>query len=150
MFREDKAVSPVIGEILMVVVAVVIAAMLIAFAYHIVWSVTEVSSIDLIIEDAELGSSNITIVHMGGNKIGDAFAPSYAYNLNASIFKNLEVRIDGAVYEGWASLNGGAISKSDFAGGDELELGLNRQLSLGDTISVIYVPGGQILAREVV
>ncbi len=150
MFREDKAVSPVIGEILMVVVAVVIAVMLIAFAYHIVWSVTEVPSIDLLIEGAEIGSSNITIIHMGGNKIGDAFAPSYTYNLNASIFKNLEVRINGAVYEGWASLNGGAISKSDFAGGDELELGLNRRLSLGDTISVVYVPGGQILAREVV
>jgi len=38
-------------------------------------------------------------------------------------FKNLEVRINGVVYEGWASLNRGAISKQDFAAGDELELG---------------------------
>ncbi len=150
MFKDDRAVSPVIGEILMVVVAVVIAALLIAFAYNIVWSASEVSSTNIIIEDAEVGSSNITIVHMGGNKIGNAFVPSYAYKLNASTFENLEVRIDGAVYEGWASLNDGAISKSDFAAGDELELGLNRQLSPGDTISVIYVPGGQILAREAV
>lgn len=150
LLKDDKAVSPVIGEILMIAVVVVMAAVLVAFAYNIVWSSTEVPSTNLVIEGAEVGSSNITIVHMGGNKIGNAFAPSYVYKLNASIFEDLEVKIDDAVYEGWASLNSGAISKSDFAGGDELELGLDRQLSRGDSISVIYVPGGQMLAREVV
>ena len=150
LLKEDKAVSPVVGEILIIAVLVVMAAVLFAFAYNIVRSVMEVSSANLIIENAVVGASNITIVHMGGDKIGNAFAPSYVYNLNASIFEDLEVRIDGAVYEGWASLNSGAISKSDFTGGDELKLGLDRQLSQGDSISVIYVPGGQMLAREVV
>jgi flagellin-like protein len=150
LLEDDKAVSPVIGELLMIVVVVVIAALVVAFTYNLVWSATEESPVNIIIEDAKPGSSNITIVHMGGYKIGNAFAPSYVYKVNATIFKNMEVRINGAIYEGWASLNSGAISKADFAGGDELELGLDMQLSQGDSISVIYVPSGQILLRVVV
>jgi len=148
---DDKAVSSVIGELLMIVVVVVVAALVIAFAYDLVWSATEVSPVNIVIEDAKPGSSNVTIVHMGGNKIGNAFAPSYDYKVNASIFENMEVRINGAIYEGWASLNGGAISKSDFAGGDELELGLGSgsdwSLHSGDSITVVYTPTGEILLR---
>ena len=146
---DDKAVSPVVGELLMIVVVVVVAALVVAFTYNLVWSATEVSPVIIVIEDAKSGSSNVTIVHMGGSTIGYAFAPSYDYSVNASIFKDLEVRLNGAIYEGWASLNSGAISKADFAVGDELELGLGPdwRLHSGDSITVVYTPTGGILLR---
>ena len=149
LLKDNKAVSPVIGELLMIVVVVVVAAVVIAFAYNLVWSATEVSPANIVIEDAEVGSSNVTIVHMGGDKISNAFVPSYVYKVNASIFENIEVRINGEVYEGWASLNNGAISKPDFAAGDELELGLGAgwRLHSGDSIAVVYTPTGDILQR---
>jgi len=152
LLEDDKAVSPVIGELLMIVLLVVVAAVVFAFAYHIVWSATEVSPANILVEDANVESSNITIVHMGGDKIENAFVPSYVYKVNASIFESIEVRINGAVYEGWASLNSGAISKPDFAAGDELELGLGSDwiLHYGDSIAVIYTPTGDILRRVTV
>ncbi|MEA2033355.1 MAG: hypothetical protein U9N41_07220 [Euryarchaeota archaeon] len=60
----------------------------------------------------------------------------------------MEVRINGSVYDGWASLNAGEISKRNFAVGDELELGFasGSKLSHGDTITVVYAPSGQVLA----
>ena len=145
---DDKAVSPVIGELLMIVVVVVMAVLVIAFAYHLVWSATEVSPVKILIEDAKAGSSNVTLVHMGGDKIGNAFAPSYDYKVNATIFENMEVRLNGAIYDGWASLNAGEIAKPDFEVGDELELGLcPERLHPGDSITVVYTPTGDILQR---
>jgi len=148
LLEDNKAVSSVIGEVLMIAVVIVIAAGVVTFAYDLVWSSKEKLSVSILIEDAEAGASNITLAHMGGDKVRDAFAPSYDYRVNATIFENMEVRINGAIYEGWASLNSGAISKADFAGGDELELGLGWQLSQGDRITVVHVPGGQVLVSE--
>ncbi len=150
LLEDDKAVSSVIGEVLMVAVVIVIAAGVVTFAYDLVWSSKEKLSVSILIEDAEAGASNITLAHMGGDKVRDAFAPSSppSYFVNATIFENMEVRLNGAIYEGWASLNSGVISKADFAGGDELELGLGWQLSQGDRITVVHVPGGQVLVSE--
>lgn len=150
--NDDRAVSPVIGEMLMIVVVVIIAALLIAFVYNLVWSATEAPSVNILLEGASIGSSNITIVHMGGDKIGNAFTPSYDYKVNASTFDNIEVRINGTVYEGWASLNRGAISKLDFVAGDELELGLGPSWKLrsGDSITIVYTPTRDVLQRVTV
>ena len=147
LLKDDKAVSLALAEILMIVVVVIVGALVIAFAYSLVWSETEVSSVNILLEDAKVGSSNITIVHMGGNTIVDAFAPSStpSYFLNATIFENLEVRINGSIYEGWASLNAGEIAKPDFEVGDELRLGLGWTLSQGDRITIVYVPTGQVV-----
>lgn len=152
LLRDDKAVSPVVGEILMVVLVIIIAAVVAAFAYGAVQSAAEVSSINILLEGASIGSSNITIVHMGGDKIGNAFTPSYDYKVNASTFDNIEVRINGTVYEGWASLNRGAISKLDFVAGDELELGLGPSWKLrsGDSITIVYTPTRDVLQRVTV
>ncbi len=150
LLEDDKAVSSVIGEVLMIAVVIVIAAGVVTFAYDLVWSSKEKLSVSILIEDAEAGASNITLAHMGGDKVRDAFAPSSppSYFVNATIFENMEVRLNGTIYEGWASLNSGVISKADFTGGDELELGLGWQLSQGDRITVVHVPGGQVLVSE--
>jgi flagellin-like protein len=150
LLRDDKAVSSVIGEVLMIAVVIVIAAGVVTFAYDLVWSSKEKLSVSILIEDAEAGASNITLAHMGGDEIRDAFAPSSppSYFVNATIFENMEVKINGAIYEGWASLNTEEVAKPDFEVGDELELGLGWKLSQGDRIAVVYVPSGQVLVSE--
>ena len=150
LLEDDKAVSPVIGEVLMIAVVIVIAAGVVTFAYDLVWSSKEKLSVSILIEDAEAGASNITLAHVGGDEVRGAFAPSSppSYFVNATIFENMEVRINGAIYEGWASLNTGEVAKPDFEGGDELELGFGpRRLHYGDSITVVCTSTGDILQR---
>ena len=150
LLEDNKAVSSVIGEVLMIAVVIVIAAGVVTFAYDLVWSSKEKLSVSILIEDAEAGASNITLAHVGGDEVRSAFAPSSppSYFVNATIFENMEVRRNGAIYEGWASLNTDEVAKPDFEVGDELELGLGWKLSQGDRITVVYVPSGQVLVSE--
>lgn len=145
MLKDDKAISPAISEMLMVIVVVILAAILASYAYTILDTATELSTATIIIEGAEAGASSFTIVHMGGDTIPHAFTPSYSCFVNESVFNVLEVKINGVVYEGSATLNSGAIAKSDFEVADELTLKLSQPLSSDDRISVIYVPSGQII-----
>ena len=150
----DRAGASAIGEVLLVAVMVVVAAVVAGFTTGVVWSTVNNPHVSILIEDAEAGASHITIVHVGREEVKNAFAPSLppSYFLNATVFENMEVRINGSVYEGWASLNAGEISKRNFAVGDELKLGFasgsgsGRKLSHGDTITVVYAPSGQVLA----
>lgn len=150
MLKDDKAVSPVVGEILMIVVVIIMAGLLMAFAAEILQSSKEVSSINILIEGAKIGSSSLNVVHMGGDTIYDAFAPSSEYRLNESVYNILEIRINGALYEGNASQNSHEISKPDFEVGDEIVLMLDQPLVSGDSISIIFVPSGQVLRWTVV
>lgn len=142
---DDSAVSPVIGEMLMVVVAVVISALVLSFSYGLLWSATEKQSVSILIEDAKPGSSNITIVHVGGKPINNAFIPT-SHLVNDTIFNNLVVKINGSTYEGWASLNSGEISKPDFEVGDELKLDLDWKLHTGDSIAIVHTSTGDVIA----
>ncbi len=147
-----RAISPLLGEIMMIGVLLVIAISLIIVVYNTAWPTPEVAGVNIVIEGARVGSSNLTIVHMGGEAVVNAFAPasSPAYYINGTIFNDIEVKINGEVFEGWASLNGDRVTKSDFSAGDELRLGLSHELVQGDCISVIYVPYAKILARAMV
>lgn len=150
LLNDDEAASPAIAEVLMIAMVVLIAMIVAVFAYGLTMNWTEELSVSILIEDAEEGASNITVAHVGGGEIRDAFAPTSppSYFVNATIFENLEVMINGSIYEGWASLNANEIAKTSFEVGDELELGFgaNWTLSPGDTITVIYVPGSNLLA----
>ena len=154
MREDNRAVSSVIGEILMIVVIIIIVALVAAFSYDILYTSLEVSSVNILVDGAKAGSTQVIIVHMGGDTISRAFSPASEpeYFLNESIFNNLEVRVNGAIYEGNASLNKEALSKSNFEVGDELELDLgeDQQLSVGDSISVVFLPSDQVLRWTVV
>ena len=148
----DRASAPVIAIVLLVAIVVLLAAVVATFVTGLVRSTLSNPSISILIEDAEVGASNITLVHLGRDGVSDAFAPSSppSYFLNATIFGNIEVRINGSIYEGWASLNRGEIAKPDFEVGNELELGLGWKLSKGDRITVVYVPSDQVVGCGIV
>ncbi len=156
MFRRSSG-AQAIGEVLLIAIVVVVGAMVgtiaTVFTSGVFWStVSDNPSVSIVIEDARPGASNITLVHLGKEKVENAFAPSSppSYFVDAVIFEDIEVRINGLVYEGWASLNRGEIAKPGFEVGDEFELGLGSgwTLSPGDRIMVIYVPGGHVLAAQ--
>ena len=144
----NRAATPVIAIVLLIAIVVLLAAVVATFVTGLVKSTMDNPSVSILIEDAEAGASNITLVHLGRDRVSDAFAPTSppSYFLNASVFENIEVRINGSIYEGWASLNSGEIAKPDFEVGNELELGLGGwKLSKGDRITVVYVPSDQVV-----
>jgi FlaG/FlaF family flagellin (archaellin) len=153
LLHDQRAISPVLAEVLLIALVVIIAAILAAFAYGLLAQSTKITSMNLQIEGAKVESSSIIIIHMGGDTISNAFtanASAPTHHLNESVFNVLEVRINGAVFEGNATLNTEAIEKPEFKAGDELVLQLEDPLESGDRISVLFVPSNQVLLWTVV
>jgi FlaG/FlaF family flagellin (archaellin) len=153
LLKDQRAVSPVLAEVFMIMVVIIAAAMLAAYSYNLLEHTSEISSVILQIEGARVGSSTITIVHMGGDTISNAFtvnASAPTYHLNESVFNVLEVLLNGALFDGNATLNTGAIAKPEFEAGDELVLQLEDPLESGDRISILFVPSNQVLHWTVV
>lgn len=152
MLDDERAVSTVIGEVMMIAVVIVIAAVLAGYASELLQSSLKVNSVNILIEGARADSNRVTIVHMGGDTISNAFRPTDERFLNASICENLEIRINGAIYNGSATLNRGPISKANFGMADEVELLLapGSELKTGDSISVVFLPSDQVLRWTVV
>jgi FlaG/FlaF family flagellin (archaellin) len=147
LLKDDHAVSPVIGEILMIIVVAIAAGFLTAYAYTL-FHTMDTGAINILVEGAQSGSSSVTIVHMGGDTLAKAFTVNAAapvQYLDESSFNELEVRINGAIFAGTASLNTGAIAKPDFAAGDELVLQLEQPLQADDRISIVSVPSNQVI-----
>jgi flagellin-like protein len=148
--NDERAVSAVIGVILMIAITVVIAAVVAAFAYGIIGGVKTAPSSSIVIENARADNTNITVLHHGGDTITDAFSGTGAW-------KNIEVKVNGKSFltDGNASLNADWDPSSwgtNFAPGDELEINvsnasLSRALSSDDTIAVVYIPSGDIMQR---
>ena len=163
--KDERAVSPVIGIILMIAITVVIAAVVAAFAYGLIGGVTTSPRAALVVEDAVVGNNRITVLHHGGETVTTAFK-------NGVTVKNgwdaLQVKINGQIFDldpkgvgTEISLNDTTIKQGDtdesnwktkwgttkFAAGDELELKLTNTLKSGDTIAVVYTPSGDILQR---
>lgn len=150
--KDKRAVSPVIGVIMMIAITVVIAAVVAAFAYGIIGGVTKAPSAALHLEDAYGGSTNITMIHYGGDPIGNAFtfnASDLSYT--AAPWGDLELRRNGAAVttDCWFAMNGTTVGTAKFKAGDELEIGFgsDKPLVSGDSLVVIYMPSGDILQR---
>jgi hypothetical protein len=151
--NDQRAISPVLGEVLLIAVVIIIGVIVAVFAYSLIAQSTKISSARLMIDGATVGSSAIKIIHMGGDSIPGAFAVNAsapAQHLDESVFNDLEVRLNGAVFAGTATLNTGAIAKPGFEAGDELVLQLEEPLKAGDRISILFVPHNQVLHWTVV
>ncbi len=140
--KDERAVSPVIGVILMIAITVVIAAVVAAFAYGIIGGVTKSPNAALVVEDAAVGKTNITIIHHGGDPIVDAFKNETGTGGNWS---NLEVKLEGENIE-WANVTVGGDKNLNFESGEQMEITVSA-LKSGDSIAVVYTPSGDILQR---
>lgn len=140
--REDeRAVSPVIGVILMIAITVVIAAVVAAFAYGIIGGVSKSPNSALVVEDAQVDSTNVTIIHHGGDTITDAYNST-----DVPIdWDSITVKYNGANIP-WADVVEGGDNDANFESGEQLKVKVTALVS-GDTISVIYIPSGDIMQR---
>ncbi|MBN1763268.1 MAG: type IV pilin [Methanomicrobia archaeon] len=151
--KDEKAVSPVIGVIMMIAIVVIIAAVVAAFAYGIIGGVKKAPSTALVVEGVKVGSNvNVTIFHHGGDTISAAFKAATG---NASDkWDNIQVRQNGATLDGtsapYMELNGDecnvTVWGTSFAPGDQLKIQF-ASLSEDDSIVILHVPSDNILQR---
>jgi len=151
LMKDERAVSAVIGVILMIAITVVIAAVVAAFAYGIIGGVKTAPSSSIVIENAQRGSNiNVTLVHQGGDIITDAFTGTVETKTGAE-WNNIEVRYNGEIVNtSSAWLNTDNVNDTewdtDFVPGDELKIEFSS-LASDDTIAVVYTPSGDMLQR---
>ena len=154
---DERAVSPVIGVIMMVAIVVIISAVVAAFAYGIIGGVTKAPSAAIITEGATVGETNVTFIHHGGDTIVKAF--------DKGVSENMKIRYNGklCILSGTSSnnatLNGEDLEdikgETPFEPGDELEVNVvyaatgnaTKTFESGDSVSIVYKPSGDILQR---
>ncbi|RZN43893.1 MAG: type IV pilin [Methanophagales archaeon ANME-1-THS] len=141
LMKDERGVSPVIGVILMIAITVVIAAVVASFAYGIIGGVATAPNSALIFENADLGKTNITLVHHGGDSVTNAFTGS-----TPSDWGDMRVKLNGVDIIWRANVTVGGDTDPNFESGEQLRIKV-PPLASGDTISVIYVPTGDILQR---
>jgi len=141
--KEEEAVSPVVGVIMMIAITVVIAAVVAAFAYGIIGGVKKAPNSALVVEDAVADSKQVKIIHHGGDTIINAFNGTGDANDD---FKNLKIKVNG-VDRVWNNVSG-AIGDDDtnFESGEQITLTVDALVS-GDTIAMVFAPTGDILQR---
>ncbi|MGB2843078.1 MAG: type IV pilin N-terminal domain-containing protein [Halobacteriota archaeon] len=140
LVKNEEAVSPVIGTILMVAITVVIAAVVASFAYGIIGGVTKAPSPALVVDDARVGNYNVTVIHYGGDTIVDAFTT------DGDDWRNLKVKYNGVDIP-WANVMAGGNGDKNFASGEQLKISVTTALVSGDAITVVYLPTGDIMQR---
>ena len=116
LFTEDRAVSPVIGVILMVAITVILAAVIGSFVLGLASDVSESAPTAQISFEYDSGEDDVTLIHDGG-----------------SSFSNDAVSLRGPQtddpLDGWAS-------NSQVRAGDSVTVSIDE--SEGDTLRVIW------------
>ena len=150
MKKDEQAVSPVIAVIMLIAITVVIAAVVAAFAYGIIGGVKKAPNCALVVDGAVASTQtlNVTMIHHGGDTIVEAFGAGQGPT--SGKWTKLEVRYNGAVFDGTSYLNGVSNASNwtsaDFKAGDELKLTFGK-LTSGDSLTVVFTPTGDVLQR---
>jgi len=139
LVKNEEAVSPVIGVILMIAITVVIAAVVASFAYGIIGGVAKAPNSALVVEDARVGNTNITVIHHGGDTIVDAFTVS------AGNWSNLLVKHNGKDIPD-ANMTVSDTTNDNFESGEEIRITV-ATLQSTDTVTVVYTVTGDIMQR---
>ena len=132
LFTEERAVSPVIGVILMVAITVILAAVIGAFVLGIGGdqNATPQASISL---DADVEDDNVTITHNGGQTLD---------------LDDLQLSVDGDLVDDGASVtelleNGDSLSSGQSVTVDDLNDG---KIEADNPVRLIHEPSGGVLA----
>jgi len=143
LVKNEEAVSPVIGVILMIAITVVIAAVVASFAYGIIGGMAKAPNAALVVEDARVGHTNVTVIHHGGDTIVDAFN---GVTLDGGNWSNLEIKPGGNTITWKDNVTEGGNGDNNFVSGEQLTIKVD-ELKSGDTITVVYIATGDILQR---
>jgi flagellin-like protein len=152
---DEKAVSPVIGVIMLIAIVVIIAAVVAALAFGIVEGVKRAPGVALVVEGVRAGTNvKVTIFHHGGDTISGAFKTATDAE-PANKWDNLEVRLNGAIVSS-SSANGlwkngigcnETTWTASFTPGDQLTITF-KMLDGSDTLSILHQPSETLLLRK--
>ena len=132
LFTEERAVSPVIGVVLMVAITVILAAVIGSFVLGLAGDVSEAAPTAQISFEYDSGEDEVTLIHDGGNA-----------------FSNDAVSLRGPQTDD--PLNGWA-SNSQVRAGDSVTVNIDSE-SEGNTLRVIWQGSGgssAVIARSTV
>ena len=131
LFTEERAVSPVIGVILMVAITVILAAVVGSFVLGLAGDATEAAPTAQISFEYDSGAGEVTLVHDGGS----------SFSNDAVSLRGPETDND---LDDWAS-------NSQVRAGDSVTVDISE--SEGDTLRVIWQGSGgssSVIARSTV
>jgi len=123
LFTEDRAVSPVIGVILMVAITVILAAVIGAFVLGLGDSVSETAPSAQIDFDYDTDANSITLTHDGGDSFQDSNVEFIGNDTSEDLL------------DGW----GDPVSAGD---SKEIESGDLGTTQTGDTVRVVWEGDG--------
>ena len=153
--RNEKAVSPVIGVIIMIALVVVIAAVVTAFAYGIIEGTEKTPSVALVVEGLNTGTNvTVRIFHHGGDTISGAYKVATDAD-PANKWDDVQVRINGATV---SSTNADCMWKNgvgcneanwtaSFTPGDLLTIRF-KSLNHSGTLTIVHQPTDRVLLRK--
>ena len=122
---DDRAVSPVIGVILMVAITVILAAVIGAFVLGLGNQIQETSpNAQISISEINTTDNSVTFVHNGGDTFDDS--------------NTVELRVTAAGEEVGALTPTDNFSGGQFIAGDQLTVS-GGDISDGDMIRVVWV-----------
>jgi flagellin-like protein len=131
LFTEDRAVSPVIGVILMVAITVILAAVIGTFVLGLGDQVSESAPQAQFTFDYN-GSTGLNVTHDGGDAID-------AGDLNVTSSVSMQVSNDGSNYGPTSSATSVNLADGPFAAGDTINAG-----------TTIYIDGDSSFSGETV
>jgi flagellin-like protein len=128
--NDSRAVSPVIGVILMVAITVILAAVIGTFVLGLGDSVESAPQASFNFDyDDSVSNEEVTIRHRGGDNIDTA---------------NIEIRVNGnAIGTGDPGYKNSELSAkyTTFRAGNEIVIQGNDEFSSGDNIDIVYISG---------
>ncbi len=144
--KNEEAVSPVIGVILMVVITVIIAAILAVFSFGI-GGPTKAPEVNLkYIGVANSTGGNLSLTHEGGDALilkDEKITVNFASNGTTALSSSQPMPLDSA--GGFQYING----KDTLAAGQKITGPLVAGIKVGEILEVIIVdtPTGQLISK---
>jgi flagellin-like protein len=152
---DEKAVSPVIGVIMLIALVVIIAAVVTAFAYGIIEGAKKTPNVALVVEGLNTGTNvTVRIFHHGGDTISGAYTVAMDAD-PANKWAGVQVRINGATV---SSVNADCMWKNgvgcneanwtaSFTPGDLLTIRF-KSLNESGTLTIVHQPTDRVLLRK--
>lgn len=160
LLRDEGAVAPVIGIVLVVAIAVILAAVVGAFTLGIGAETTQTApQASLTVENIDTSTNNVTLTHGGSDPITFSETDIKFENSSASITFQSGVGTDTKFQTGdtliISSDGSGAVETnvllmgSGFQYGDNT-LGQGAEFDNGESVTITFVdqPSGQVIAEK--
>jgi flagellin-like protein len=148
--KNEDAVSPVIGVILMVAITVILAAVIAAFVFNIGGSQEKTVTAQLKLNDVRTGATNWSISHQGGDALVTFVTPKKDGEITTDDWTNYEIRVNGGKLNATNVMYNGALinaSATNFQVGDKLAF-TTTALKLNDEITIIQTSSKGIVSSQ--